>query len=631
MARTFLTKTEKWNVYREFETSMASKTFQFCQCCRRVKLSLRVTKCEQRCSNCYSKEKDFYLNRNSLPIWKDNNGVPQFYVPDCLKSLTIGEKLIIQRASPLIPLKHIKDGVNGLRGHVCAFPSDVNGWVTTLPRLPSDVTVLKVVRQIQTEIGGKETKNKIYNVRRNKVLEALIWLKQYNIEYSDIQIEESQLNWINGEEGDLKGIIDIHEVLQEDKKSPNINDDLGPAIDQTSKPTDKYDEINAIGVIIDDTPPQLSQDDMLIQEALRQAKKVANNHGHKTCRIDLPTVTPEPLNEYDYGTKIFCLAFPWLFPGGIGDFVDYPTDEATKWGEMLLNYEDARFLKDDLFCFFAMNYITRRSNNGQGKYFLDTLWKGVSTSLPELQQRIKEGESDFVNSISYHAHRIKGSNPYWIQKRSELYSWINHHVEKGNGPPVFFITLTCAEYYWPDIIRLIKDRMILAGDNPDDLDPNKPRYIQIINDYSLVVQEYFQEKVITWLESVGKRLMGIEHYWIRYEFTPGRGQIHAHLLATSSDRYIYPMMARAWRDDRTGKKRAQKLSDWASKRFGLSATVMEDFDSLPSKAKDSPVTIRFYDIENIDENKNRDDIERLKRACQYHICNGFCMRDPRKG
>ena len=41
----------------------------------------------------------------------------------------------------------------------------------------------------------------------------------------------------------------------------------------------------------------------------------------------------------------------------------------------------------------------------------------------------------------------------------ELNSWINYHLEHKNGPPTLFITLSCAEYWWPDLKRLILTRI----------------------------------------------------------------------------------------------------------------------------------------------------------------------------
>ena len=46
----------------------------------------------------------------------------------------------------------------------------------------------------------------------------------------------------------------------------------------------------------------------------------------------------------EYGAKcIFAMAFPWLFPGGVGDVKHFPSKDMKAWGEMLLRYKDGRF------------------------------------------------------------------------------------------------------------------------------------------------------------------------------------------------------------------------------------------------------------------------------------------------
>ena len=57
-------------------------------------------------------------------------------------------------------------------------------------------------------------------------------------------------------------------------------------------------------------------------------------------------------------------------------------------------------------------------------------------------------------------------------------------------------------------------------------------------DYTSIVQYYFQQRVNAWMETVGKTIFKIVHYWLRYEFAKGRGQIHANLLAITSNGYL---------------------------------------------------------------------------------------------
>jgi hypothetical protein len=44
-----------------------------------------------------------------------------FDLPKELAHLTMAEKLLIQRVSPLVPVIHIKNGILGVRGHIVSF------------------------------------------------------------------------------------------------------------------------------------------------------------------------------------------------------------------------------------------------------------------------------------------------------------------------------------------------------------------------------------------------------------------------------------------------------------------------------------------------------------------------------
>jgi hypothetical protein len=110
-----------------------------------------------------------------------------------------------------------------------------------------------------------------------------------------------------------------------------------------------------------------------------------------------------------------------------------------------------------------------------------------------------------------------------------LVSWIGHHVEEGNGPPSLFITLSCAEYHWKDIERLLNKIRSIAGEPPLALDSITEK-VKAVNYYYIVIQEYFQARVTDFLENYANQVFGIEHYFARFEFAKSRGQIHVHLL-----------------------------------------------------------------------------------------------------
>jgi hypothetical protein len=105
-------------------------------------------------------------------------------------------------------------------------------------------------------------------------------------------------------------------------------------------------------------------------------------------------VSPDPVNEYDTTEKIFCKAFPWLFPGGVGDFNGFRERKisATDWVARMLQYEDGRFASDKMWCFFALNYSTRRRNQTSGQFFVDGFDKDAPASMDELKDRWRKGD-----------------------------------------------------------------------------------------------------------------------------------------------------------------------------------------------------------------------------------------------
>jgi hypothetical protein len=55
--------------------------------------------------------------------------------------------------------------------------------------------------------------------------------------------------------------------------------------------------------------------------------------------------------------------------------------------------------------------------------------------------------------------------------------------------------------------------------------------VRALNDYSIVIQVYFQALVLDFLDNYAREVFGIHHYYARFEFAKSRGQIHVHILA----------------------------------------------------------------------------------------------------
>ncbi len=64
-------------------------------------------------------------------------------------------------------------------------------------------------------------------------------------------------------------------------------------------------------------------------------------------------------SEYDLTQLVFCNAYPWLFPGGVGDLYDIKRGQhcPKEWGRRLLHFHDGPFLNDQMFSLFVFNTI----------------------------------------------------------------------------------------------------------------------------------------------------------------------------------------------------------------------------------------------------------------------------------
>ena len=197
----FLPDHGKYDVFRCFESQCRTIFHGQCLCCHSVRIGLKLNSIGA-CTKCAKhKHLDYFMIKTALPTWM-KKGKHQFQLPAELSGLSHAEKMLIQRISPFVPLHHIKRGIFGLRGHVCAFDQDVNEFLQRLPRTRDDTTLLKVVQSIRAEVGStNSTSTKCFRVRRTKIKGALEWLKANNPLYGDIIIEMDRLDWIEGGRG----------------------------------------------------------------------------------------------------------------------------------------------------------------------------------------------------------------------------------------------------------------------------------------------------------------------------------------------------------------------------------------------------------------------------------------------
>lgn len=232
----------------EFETACANIKHQKCKICRRVGLHLGVNK-HDICQFCVRKKVGSINTPYNLPIWKDINGIIHYEVPEELKGLRIGEQMMIQKLSLYVPIQYLRFGQLCCTGHVCAFPQDIQSVCNILPRLPDQITRVQVIKKFV--IGNTaESATKSFVIRKHVVLNALKWLKVHNPEYYNIEIKETNLEWMDDEfekelpiEGDS-----FDKCMFVEHTDNNSSEDNGPTPQQYKDITSNAED-QAYGII----------------------------------------------------------------------------------------------------------------------------------------------------------------------------------------------------------------------------------------------------------------------------------------------------------------------------------------------------------------------------------------------
>jgi hypothetical protein len=119
------------------------------------------------------------------------------------------------------------------------------------------------------------------------------------------------------------------------------------------------------------------------------------------------------------------------------------------------------------------------------------------------------------------SRNIKGSDNFLRSRTKYLQHWITYHVARGHGPLTFFITLSCAEN-WLINLKHLRAQLEDTAQNYLCADAIRDGSMIAMSNaswrYHLFVNEYFMRRAKSFMATVVKTALGIEHYWGRVEF-----------------------------------------------------------------------------------------------------------------
>ena len=215
---------------RKFEVEQMTYIFNCCEVCNEQRFEGKFTR--NICTRCRKDKK--------VPkVWSDENNMDPMPVPEELSEISDAEQMLIARLAPTVHVHMLKHGGIASRGHCIAFPQAVQEPATILPRLPTEVDIIRVRRQ------GKDDTRKDFSVRRHQVESALRWLKGNNPAYANIIIDEARLQNLPAD-GELPNL----RTVEFSETAEHMNDQ-GPTPKQLDAgETDSNDDSTVSGVIL---------------------------------------------------------------------------------------------------------------------------------------------------------------------------------------------------------------------------------------------------------------------------------------------------------------------------------------------------------------------------------------------
>ena len=610
---------------RDFELQQMSYTFNFCNICKERNLEMKMAT-ENICLRCYR-------DKSPVKMFSVENNMDPGEVPDQLANLTVVEQQLICRLSPAIQVHMLKHGGIAANGHCVTFPQNVNEPSQILPRLPSEINLIRVRKQ------GKNNTNSDFNVRRFVVQHALTWLKMHNPAYSDITISQSRLDQLPD-----NGPVPVATV---ETTSPSTCNDEGPAPQQSDPGEVEGDTVS--GVSLPDPCINIREEVERVVEEV-----VGPNHGpvtsnRKSVTIPWPTRDNVPLSEFT--TKyFFTLAFPSLFPYGSGDFhINRPRtcESMSDWAEHLLWFKDGRFAQHQYFKFIVHNIIMRKRTLEQSSFIVKQQLGENPLTLEEIKEKIQHGDMSIGQKILYFGAFLRGTSQYWAQRKKELRSLLQFAINEGNGLPSFFTTGSCAEYHFKPLRRLLEMYTADTSRSGADVDlSNHNTLFAVLQKNTHIVSRYFDLRTKSYFEKVMQPAFNVSAYWYRQEFAKSRGMIHWHGLCWRQDKEPHHLLHEAMNSGLTNQDPATALSDWAKSNFRMTALHPAGTDADGCSRKDlwsppegtapappdekNPLIKLLMDVSDTQESLLEDHLL-LTNKINIHRCSDFCWTKPKRG
>ena len=436
--------------------------------------------CDHVCQTCQG-----FLKKKKMPPESLANSFWIGPIPLVLQNLTFAEKMLISRIRHNKCLVRVSSGRAKMTANVIMFSNPTVEVYHALPPSRRDISeILAFVFQGPVQPNESDIKRTPMLVRRNKVKDALEWLKLNHTDYEDLHISLENLN-------DYP-LVGVPVNIEYSKSDPDSGNKIASAM---SVYDNEFEDGTTDGpcpfTVHGLTGPEFENMSMDRLKA-RALQHLAENGSTLGISHD-----SKPQSMYD-NPQAYPQMFPWLFPygfGGIGQKCHFAKISETTQKKNLLMYHDKRFQTDFYFPMIAFNHEQLKAGV-TGSFLLTKrkMWPGISNRLKSLNHDVLKIISDklsngahfspstpeekncfrLLHDLDHVGGFVKGSITSKKYMRNEIWSIISQM-----GAPSWFITLSPADsrhpicLYYADKniefrpnLRLSNERNLLVAQNP---------------------------------------------------------------------------------------------------------------------------------------------------------------------
>ena len=494
-----------------------------------------------------------------------------------LHGLTPLEQRLIARVVTYVQVRRMPKGSIGYSGHSIHFKQDIEPMAQTMSRGPP-YGEGKLPRKLKDagyclvrKTGNEKNsfKHKDFRVRRDRVLNALRWLKANNDFYEDIEIDHASIRELP-DDGDVSDQLPSAAELGIMEPEPTGPTETGHKLDAPD--TDNSSEAASAALLAecernDQTatapssvvmnPITRCRDSTERERALNEIRDKEDDPAIARERPEDPIAYPEhDLEPHDETNTpgFLSMCYPALFPYG-RPRPNHPTNSHSYGADYLsdnrlvrltpneyflhlLRYRDQRFAKHEVFRYEAYSSIHRQRARATTKVFVKLNDFG-SMTREELAERIAAGDDQVLDScIAFGSKTLRGTRKWWGNRRAEAHSWLWFLEHTYDIMPILFHTESAADLHWPHLHRLIGDAIEAEsrGDWSDETNPSVKERKKMaarqkaINENPHICAQYF----VKFMHLLHHRVLcpgyKLNEFITRYEFAQ-RGMTHGHSLA----------------------------------------------------------------------------------------------------